>query len=115
MLACKRLAVTVTAMAIMIFQLGCHKQFSITAPPTPRVVDRSKYSLDDYKEDLKMYNDNLKDPAAAKQVRDKIVYSFMAEIDDAYGQFTKNLYTGKGAFGVTAGHWYYHSATRRYS
>jgi hypothetical protein len=65
-------------------------------------MNQSKYTYDDYLRDLKLYNDNLAaNPALAQEIRDKIAYGFMSEIDDAYGQYTNTLYAGKGAFAVT--------------
>jgi hypothetical protein len=84
---------------------GCPKRFSVVAPAPPSTYDDSAYSSKDYKEDLTKYKQNSDgpdDPTEAKHLRDKIVRGLMREIDDAYGNFTKNLYTGKGAFGVGA-------------
>jgi hypothetical protein len=98
----ERLLVVLTAISIMICQTGCHKQFSVSGPPSLKLMSQSKYKYEDYQKDLEIYNGNLtKDPALAKQIRDKIAYGFMGEIDDAYGYYTRNLYAGKGLFGVS--------------
>jgi hypothetical protein len=86
-----------------IFQIGCHKQLSVIAPVRPPAMGKSVYSATDFKTDQAAYDTNLNGPddaATAKRLRNKIVYGLMGEMDDAYGQFTKNLYSGKGAFGV---------------
>ena len=66
-------------------------------------MTKSVYSAADFKTDQALYDANFNgadNAATAKRLRDKIAYGLMGEIDDAYGQFTKNLYSGKGAFGV---------------
>lgn len=90
-----------TIVAIAWLFTGCHKQLLIAAPQAPALIGRSKYTIDEYKADVKTYEANVATNAAlAKATRDKIVYGFMGEIDDAYGQYTKSLFTGKGLFGV---------------
>lgn len=99
-----KLVLAIVCLGSTAFQLGCHKQFSFIGPPTPKPVNRSVYSATDFKTDQEDYDKNLKaedDAATAKRLRDKIVYGLMGDIDDAYGQFTKNLYSGKGAIGVS--------------
>jgi hypothetical protein len=84
---------------------GCHKQFSVVAPSKPSVLNDSAYSSKEFIEDMKNYKTNSEganDTAKAKRLRDKIVNGLMGEIDDSFGNFTRNLYTGKGAFGVGA-------------
>jgi hypothetical protein len=81
------------------------RQFSVVAPSKPSVLNDSAHSSKEYKEDVKKYEENLNGgnaPSTARRLRDKIVYGLMGEIDDGYGNFTRNLYTGKGAFGVGA-------------
>jgi hypothetical protein len=82
---------------------GCAKKFSVVAPSKPSVLDDSAYSSKQYKIDMANYLANLdgeNDPGTAKQLRNRIVFGLMGEIDDGYGQFTKNLYSGKGIVGV---------------
>ena len=68
-------------------------------------MKKSVYSASDFKSDQDAYDTNAKltnggDADTAKRDRNRIAYGLMGQIDDAYGQFTKNLYAGKGAFGV---------------
>ena len=89
------------AILVVVSQAGCRKQFSFSAPPPPSILKSTKYTTDTYNADLTVYNNNVTANAAlARQTRDKIAYGFMGEIDDAYGQYTKVLYAGKGAFAV---------------
>jgi hypothetical protein len=90
-------------LSTLYFSMGCGKHFSIAAPPAPKVLSRTDYTIENYKADLTTYDANTGSGAtadqlaAAKQTRDKIVYSFMAEIDNVHGQYTVSLYAGKGA------------------
>jgi hypothetical protein len=105
MVSSRNASLVLLCIVMIIVLSGCHKQFSVVAPSVPSTLKDGAYSSKDYKTDLDNYNANLNgedDQDVAKRMRNKIVYGLMGEIDDAYGQFTKNLYTGKGAFGVGA-------------
>jgi hypothetical protein len=98
----KRLFLLTLAVA-MFLPSGCHK-FSVVAPALPPALGHSRYTPDNYTSDSAQYNNamakNPIDKDAGKIWRDKIAYGLMAEIDNSYGQFTKNLFTGKGDIGV---------------
>jgi hypothetical protein len=89
---------------LLLFSAACSKHFSLAAPSAPKVM-KTGYSVNDYKADVSIYEKSLsgEDPTGtgkAKQIRNKIVYSLMAEIDRTYGDYTVGLYTGKGFVGV---------------
>ncbi len=77
---------------------ACNRHFAIVAPPAPKPVSQT-YSNTSYNDDKKLY-DTQTDPAKARQLRDKIVYSLMADIDNVYGNYTASLFAGKGVVGV---------------
>lgn len=64
-------------------------------------MNKTRYTPDDYKRDLGDYNTNVTSNATlAQQIRNRIAYGFMAEIDDAFGMYTAGLFAGKGTIGV---------------
>ena len=82
---------------------GCHK-YSLFQPTFPSVLDKARYSVEDYKADLKRYDEELEgsnDTEALKALRNKIVYGLMSEVDDSYGQFFRRLYAGKADVAVS--------------
>ena len=67
-----------------------------TSGPTPAPAN---YTLASYDADLKNYTDT-KNPQEKQPLRDKLVYSVVAEIDYAFGNFESRLFLDQGAFRV---------------
>lgn len=84
---------------------GCVRKYSLLVEPTvPPILDKKTYSKADYEADLAAYNAEIEGdnaPEVVRGLRDKIVYGIMQEIDDSYGQFTRQLFSGKAGVGVT--------------
>ena len=81
---------------------GCHK-YSVVQPTVPPILQKRQYTDADYRRDLKAYNEEQageNNQETLKELRAKIVYGVMQEIDDAYGQFARRLYAGKADIAV---------------
>lgn len=92
---------TVTLLlAAVSLSLGCRSRYvHFTTPAVPRVLQPG-YDLTAYESDLKEYEQTRADPEQARQIRNKIAYSTMAEIDGAYGQYTADLFRGRGTTAI---------------
>jgi hypothetical protein len=101
----KRLTNGILCLALMSISAGCIRKYSLLVEPTmPPILDKRTYSQADYKTDLAAYDaeiDGDDTPEVVRGLRDKIVYGIMQEIDDSYGQFTRQLFAGKADVGVT--------------
>jgi len=101
----KRLIIGVLCAGASFLPCGCIRKYSLLVQPTvPPILDKKEYSKADYESDLKAYNDEMageNNPEVVRGLRDKIVYGIMQEIDDSYGQFTRQLFAGKAGIGVT--------------
>jgi len=86
----------------VLFTCGCHR-YSVVQPTVPSILEKKIYGKQDFLKDVQAYNDEIagdNNPETVRDLRDKIVYGVMQEIDDAYGQFTRRLYAGKADVAV---------------
>jgi hypothetical protein len=99
-----RLAIGIAWIATILLTAGCHKYSLVVQPTVPSILEKKRYSKDDYDADVTAYNNEINgqnDPETVRDLRNKIVYGVMQEIDDAYGQFARRLFSGKADAGVT--------------
>lgn len=95
------LAATI-CLGIQVLVCGCHK-YSFVQPTVPNVLNKGIYTEKDYQADLQQYEQELagdNNQETLRQLRDKMTYGIMGEIDDAYGQFFRRLYAGKADVAV---------------
>jgi hypothetical protein len=95
---------SIVAIAGFLSLTGCFGRFE--RPRTPAVIAvpspdgrTGNYTLDNYSKDLQKYADAT-DPAAATRVRNKMVYSLIAEIDYAFGLYESKLFLNQGNFNI---------------
>lgn len=90
-------------LTLCLFLGGCgRKRFSIAAPGVPTAFGKSIYTESQFSADLAAYKAVLSDATKAKTRRNTMAYGLMGEIDDAYGQYAKGLFTGKGTSSVVS-------------
>jgi hypothetical protein len=91
----------VLALVMLPWMTGCLGRFE--RPAVPKVVappDKTgSYTLDNYKTDLKAYDDATAD-ADRVRLRNKMVYGIMAEIDYVFYDYETKLYLNQGTFKV---------------
>jgi len=101
----RRLITGFLCVGVILLAGGCVRKYSLLVEPTvPPILNKKTYSKTDYQTDLCAYNDEIdgdNTPEVVRGLRDKIVYGIMQEIDDSYGQFTRQLFSGKASVGVT--------------
>lgn len=91
---------------ILVFGLtvlcGCVKRLSLPTPPA--ILSTPLYTPANYASDVVRYNAALAatpgNLAAAKDIRNAIVYQVMTQVDYAYGSYAAELFVGKGTIGV---------------
>lgn len=100
----RRLIIGIFCSATITLFCGCVRKRSLLVEPTvPPILDKKIYSKADYVTDLKAYDAEIagdNNPEVVRNLRDKIVFGIMQEIDDSYGQFTRQLFAGKAGVGV---------------
>lgn len=102
--ACKKLFLANLWIGMALASVGCGHKYSLVAQPVfTSVLNKARYGLKEYGTDLQAYTaerDGENEPETVRAMRDRIVYGLMSEIDDAYGQYARRLFSGKADIAV---------------
>jgi hypothetical protein len=107
-----RILITISMVTITLTStVSCrHFNRSLTLPAAPTLPEKRNpyhYSMAEYNDDIKVYEDNAPvvadatKQALAKGARNDIAWGLMGLVDDVYNVYAAHLYGGKGAIAVS--------------
>ena len=83
---------------ILVILSGCSRQ--IRGPAVPRILSTPIYSDAQFASDLQSYRNSSTDPARATDIRNRVIYGLLADIEYHYRNYEGNLFMDSGKFNV---------------